>query len=64
MHLAARSNSINIARLLKHIYIESNKDDLNLEISPNENGTPSSSRSTSSSALDNMIYFDVDRTNN
>jgi ankyrin repeat protein len=69
MHLAARSNAINVAKLLKHIYDDANHDDSNLEISPEQISpqkapkSPGSTRSNMSSS-DNMIYFDVDRVNN
>jgi ankyrin repeat protein len=32
LHLAAKSNSVNIARLLRHIYNDCNSDDSNIEI--------------------------------
>ncbi len=32
LHLAARSNSINIVRLLKHVYQEMSHEDSNLEL--------------------------------
>lgn len=66
LHLAARSNSINIARLLRLLYHESTKDDSNLEITQDGKGSiPSTARSTSSSSgYDNSIYFDVDRVDN
>lgn len=32
LHLASKSNSVNIAKLLRHIYLESSRDDSNIEI--------------------------------
>jgi hypothetical protein len=36
LHLAAKSNSVNIARLLRHIYLEASNDDQNLEMNSSQ----------------------------
>ncbi|CDW85580.1 ankyrin repeat protein [Stylonychia lemnae] len=64
LHLAARQNSINIARLLKHIYQDQIKEDSNLDMNPGGDKSPISTRSNQSSVLDNTLYFDINRTNN
>ena len=64
LHLAARANSINIARLLKHIYQEQIKEDSLLDVNQGGDKSPISTRSTQSSALDNTLYFDINRVNN
>eukprot|EP00347_Sterkiella_histriomuscorum_P014358 403361177 len=72
LHLCAKSNNINVARLLRHIYQDQIKEDSNFEIN---SGTPSgrnnngneieTTRSSASSYyMDNMVYFDVNRVNN
>lgn len=51
LHLAAKSNSINIVRLLSHIYAEQTHEDSNLELASQE------------SIGDNLIFFDMEKVN-
>jgi|LauGreDrversion4_2_1035121.scaffolds.fasta_scaffold127953_3 hypothetical protein len=57
MHMAAKSNSINIAKLLKHIYIDAqNKSSKSFQLlhSPERPSELSS---------ESLIFFDLNRTN-
>jgi ankyrin repeat protein len=63
LHLAARSNSVNIAKLLKHLYLDfsTNDEDINISL---EKSPDKSNASVASSRMDRLCFFDVNRKNN
>lgn len=59
MHIAARSNAVNIAKLLKHIYITQTKGDLD-----DSNLAVAASPGSGSEKYEKYLYFDLNKTNN